>query len=226
MPSSQAQGSTVAVSATGESFLAFYTGPRLNPDAVVAGSTGRLAYNTIWYTARLAWYAFPWSLIAFGAFAVALRRYVRQRFHLRVTLRRSAEALSASAPTDPARPRRRSESGVGAEVNPADGSERRSAESGLLFAVVASFVLIVLFSFSDRKADRLSFRRTISWPPPAPSRQSGVGPRCPALSIGSTARGCPPRAGCRSSRSGSSRDRTCRSSRSGGRDPGGRDEFL
>lgn len=157
MPSSQAQGSTVAVSATGESFLAFYTGPRLNPDAVVAGSTGRLAYNTIRYTARLAWYAFPWSLIAFGAFAVALRRYVRQRFHLRVTLRRSAEALSASAPSDPARPRRRSESGVGAEVNPADGSERRSAESGLLFAVVASFVLIVLFSFSDRKADRFIF---------------------------------------------------------------------
>ena len=146
------------VSATGESFLAFYTGPRLNPDAVVAGSTGRLAYNTIWYTARLAWYAFPWSLIAFGAFAVALRRYVGQGFRLRVKLRRTAEALSASAPSAPARPRRSSESGVGAEaVSPAEDRERRSGESGLLFAVVASFVLIVLFSFSDRKADRFIF---------------------------------------------------------------------
>ena len=146
------------VSATGQSFLAFYIGPRLNPDAVAAGSTGRLAYNTVWYTARLAWYAFPWSLIALTTCVVVLRGYVGQGFRLRVKLRRSAEALSASAPSAPARPRRSSESGVGAEaVSPAENGERRSGESGLLFAVVASFVLIVLFSFSDRKADRFIF---------------------------------------------------------------------
>jgi 4-amino-4-deoxy-L-arabinose transferase-like glycosyltransferase len=109
------------VSATGESFLAFYTGPRLNPAAVATGSTGRLGYNTIWYTARLAWYAFPWSLIALSTCVVAFRRYVGQGF------------------------------------SPAENGERRFGESGLLFAVVASFLLIVLFSFSDRKADRFIF---------------------------------------------------------------------
>jgi 4-amino-4-deoxy-L-arabinose transferase-like glycosyltransferase len=146
------------VSATGESFLAFYIGPRLNPEAVTAGSPGRLAYNIIWYTARLAWYAFPWSLIALGAFGAALRRYVGQRYRLRVKRRRTAEALSASAPSAPARPRRSSESAVGAEaVSAADRRDSRSAGSGVLFAVVASFVLIVLFSFSDRKADRFIF---------------------------------------------------------------------
>jgi hypothetical protein len=126
------------VSATGQSFLAFYIGPRLNPDAVAAGSTGRLAYNTVWYTARLAWYAFPWSLIALTACVVVLRGYVGQGFRLRVKLRRTAEALAEA-------------------VSPAENGERRSGESGLLFAVVASFVLIVLFSFSDRKADRFIF---------------------------------------------------------------------
>jgi hypothetical protein len=101
------------VRATGESFLAFYTGPRLNPDAVATGAAGRLAYNTVWYSARLAWYAFPWSLMALGACVVVLRRYVGQGF------------------------------------SPAD--------TGLLFAVLASLVLIVLFSLSDRKADRFLF---------------------------------------------------------------------
>jgi hypothetical protein len=126
------------VGATGESFLAFYTGPRLNPDAVAAGSPGRLAYNIIWYTARLAWYGFPWSLIVLGAFGAALRRYVGQRFRLRVKLRRTTEALAEA-------------------VSAADRRDTRSAGSGVLFAVVASFVLIVLFSFSDRKADRFIF---------------------------------------------------------------------
>jgi hypothetical protein len=129
------------VSATGESFLAFYTGPRLNPDAVAAGSPGRLAYNIIWYTARLAWYAFPWSLIALAAFGVwAARGGIQWRF-----------------PPDAERPRpddRLSESGVGS-------TNKRKLDAGgaagLLFAVIASFVLIVLFSFSDRKADRFIF---------------------------------------------------------------------
>jgi hypothetical protein len=123
------------VRATGESFLAFYTGPRLNPDAVAGGSPGRLAYNTIWYTARLAWYAFPWSLIALAACGAALGRYVGR----------------------PADQRDRQEAPVGQGVSPADRREMRPAESGLLFAVVASFLLIVLFSLSDRKADRFIF---------------------------------------------------------------------
>jgi hypothetical protein len=103
------------VRATGESFLAFYTGPRLNPDAVATGAAGRLAYNTVWYTARLAWYAFPWSLVGLAAFGVCA-------------------------------------SGVGFR-----GRAGAGAAAGLLFAVVASFAVIVLFSLSDRKADRFIF---------------------------------------------------------------------
>ena len=105
---------------TGDSFLAFYTGPRLRPDAVAGGAIDRAGYNIVWYTARLAWYAFPWSIVALGAFG----RW----------------ALGA-------RNRRR-------EV--VDRSDGRGVR-GLVFAVVASLVLIVLFSFSDRKADRFIF---------------------------------------------------------------------
>jgi len=105
---------------TNDSFLGFYTGPRLRPDAVAGGAVDRAGYNIVWYTARLAWYAFPWSIVALGAFGT----------------------WAAGA-----RSRRRD--GV---ASPDSGAMR-----GLLFALAASFVLIVLFSFSDRKADRFIF---------------------------------------------------------------------
>jgi 4-amino-4-deoxy-L-arabinose transferase-like glycosyltransferase len=105
---------------SGDSFLAFYTGPRLRPDAVAGGAFDRAGYNIVWYTARLAWYAFPWSIVALGAFG---------RLALGARNRRPEV------------------------VDRADGRGVR----GLVFAVVASLVLIVLFSFSDRKADRFIF---------------------------------------------------------------------
>jgi hypothetical protein len=105
---------------TGDSFLAFYTGPRLRPEAVAGGAIDRAGYNIVWYTARLAWYAFPWSIFALGAFGMWARA-----------------------------PRNR-----GREV--VDSADER-AMRGLFFAIAASFVLIVLFSFSDRKADRFIF---------------------------------------------------------------------
>lgn len=111
------------VRATGDSFLAFYMGPRLNPGAVTAGALERVGYNTIWYTGRLAWYAFPWSLAGLAAFAAWL---VSRR--------------------------RRKDSGRADATPPAERDTR-----GLLFAVTASVLLIVLFSFSDRKADRFIF---------------------------------------------------------------------
>lgn len=104
---------------TGDSFLAFYTGPRLRPDAVAGGAIDRAGYNIVWYTARLVWYAFPWSVVALAAFG----RW----------------ALSA---------RNRREM-----VSSAD----EGAVRALAFATVASFILIVLFSFSDRRADRFIF---------------------------------------------------------------------
>jgi 4-amino-4-deoxy-L-arabinose transferase-like glycosyltransferase len=125
---------------TDESFLAFYTGPRLNPEAVAAGSPGRLAYNATWYTTRLAWYAFPWSLVAMAACVVlvaAARKRTRQA--------RSGGHLAREAE----RPAERTE--------PAQATLDHGAAAGLLFAAAASWVLIVLFSFSDRKADRFIF---------------------------------------------------------------------
>ena len=54
---------------TGESFLAFYTGPRLDAGSVAEGSLARWPYNGMWYTGRLIWYALPWSVFALGALA-------------------------------------------------------------------------------------------------------------------------------------------------------------
>ncbi len=103
---------------SGDSFLAFYSGPRLRPDAVAEGAIDRAGYNIVWYTVRLAWYAFPWSIVALGVLG--------------------ARAVGGRGPQD------------------APGGDRR-AMRGLLFACAASLVLIVLFSFSDRKADRFIF---------------------------------------------------------------------
>ena len=124
--------------ATGDSFLAFYMGPRLNPGAVAGGALERVGYNTVWYTGRLAWYAFPWSLVALAAFAAwTARRRVR---------RGAVEAKAGPGSTE--------------EVAAPAGNDAPSGDTdarGLLFAVAASFLLVVLFSFADRKADRFIF---------------------------------------------------------------------
>jgi 4-amino-4-deoxy-L-arabinose transferase-like glycosyltransferase len=104
---------------TGDSFLAFYTGPRLRPDAVAGGAIDRAGYNIVWYTARLAWYAFPWSVVALAAFGMWV-----------LGVRNRREMVS---------------------------SADEGAVRALGFATVASFILIVLFSFSDRRADRFIF---------------------------------------------------------------------
>jgi len=69
------------VRTTGESFLEFYrstrlgqsiqlTDPRVVPHALV---------NAGWYLLRLAWFAAPWSLIAFAVAAIWLRAVVQRR---------------------------------------------------------------------------------------------------------------------------------------------------
>jgi hypothetical protein len=69
------------VRATGESFLEFYrstrlgqsiqlTDPRVVPHALV---------NTGWYLLRVAWFAAPWSLVAFAAAGIWLRAVVQRR---------------------------------------------------------------------------------------------------------------------------------------------------
>jgi 4-amino-4-deoxy-L-arabinose transferase-like glycosyltransferase len=125
------------VRATGDSFLAFYMGPRLNPDAVAGGALGRVGYNTMWYTGRLVWYAFPWSLAGLAACVWLMRGRARTVAGPAKVQTRDPDA-ARSEPQDAA---------------PTGERHRR----GLLFATAASFLLIVLFSFSDRKADRFIF---------------------------------------------------------------------
>jgi len=59
------------LSATGQSFLAYYLGPRIALDGSAAGSALPFPldklWNAVWYLGRVAWYAAPWSpLLAAG----------------------------------------------------------------------------------------------------------------------------------------------------------------
>jgi hypothetical protein len=63
-------------SVSGESFLAFYFGPRLDAGSVVDGALMRWPSQALWYTGRLLWYALPWSVFAAGAFVLVLRKRV------------------------------------------------------------------------------------------------------------------------------------------------------
>ena len=49
---------------TGQSFLAFYAGPRLDAGAVASDLWLRWPVNLVWYAGRLIWYALPWSPFA------------------------------------------------------------------------------------------------------------------------------------------------------------------
>ena len=66
------------VQATGRSFLEIYRTRQL-PEAEIVGESHvvRTAYTASWYLTRVAWYAFPWSLVAIG---VALRAIVQGRW--------------------------------------------------------------------------------------------------------------------------------------------------
>jgi hypothetical protein len=53
------------VHATGRSFLAVYQSRQLPASAAAGGSLlGRTAYTLAWYSARVFWYPFPWSVLA------------------------------------------------------------------------------------------------------------------------------------------------------------------
>lgn len=62
---------TTYLHVTGQSFLEIYRSRQL-PDDAIAGQSPllRTAYTGTWYSTRLAWYSFPWSLLA-AAFAAA-----------------------------------------------------------------------------------------------------------------------------------------------------------
>jgi hypothetical protein len=55
---------TTYLQVTGRSFLEVYRARQVPEGALTSGSPlVRTAYNIVWYTARVAWYAFPWALV-------------------------------------------------------------------------------------------------------------------------------------------------------------------
>jgi hypothetical protein len=62
------------VGVTGRSFLQVYRSRQVPEGALTSGSpVVRTAYSAVWYTARVVWYAFPWSIFA-GMLAVRALR--------------------------------------------------------------------------------------------------------------------------------------------------------
>jgi hypothetical protein len=78
---------------SGESFLAFYAGPRLDAEAVVDSPLSRWPYNVVWYTGRLIWYALPWSVFALGALA-AYVHHLRGGVSRRIVATMSRESVA------------------------------------------------------------------------------------------------------------------------------------
>ncbi|HXK11443.1 MAG TPA: glycosyltransferase family 39 protein [Vicinamibacteria bacterium] len=103
--------------ATGEPFWTFYLARQLG----VAAGEGRgfpgVAYNLVFYLARVAWFAFPGSVGLLAA------------------------ALSSRPPVSGA----------------VDSPSARGARTGGLFAAATLVAYVVLFSLSDRRADRYIF---------------------------------------------------------------------
>ena len=125
---------TAYLHATGQSFLAIYQSRQLPEDAIAGSSpVVRTLYTASWYATRVAWYAFPWSLVA-GVFAVGS---IRSRAWWPW---RTGTSFDERV-------------GAGATADGDDGAGRQ----GAWFAFVAALVLTALFSVAHRKADRYIF---------------------------------------------------------------------
>jgi 4-amino-4-deoxy-L-arabinose transferase-like glycosyltransferase len=124
---------------TGDSFLAFYTGPRLDPEAVAAATPTRVVSNTIWYTGRLVWYAFPWSALAMIAGLAMVTSRWRRPSRGRPDIGGPSLVRSAHAPAA------------------ARGETEARDLGGLVFVFVTAALVIVAMAFSDRRADRFIF---------------------------------------------------------------------
>jgi 4-amino-4-deoxy-L-arabinose transferase-like glycosyltransferase len=126
---------TAYLDVTGRSFLAVYRSRQLPEGALTGGSPlVRTAYSAAWYTARVIWYAFPWSLMA----AVLAVRGVR-----------TGGIWPWARPVEGA-------SRAGGATQ-ADAAERARARQGAWFAIATGLALTGAFSLAHRKADRYIF---------------------------------------------------------------------
>ena len=65
---------TMYLHVTGRSFLETYLARQVPEGALTEGSLAvRTSYSLVWYLGRLAWFAFPWSLVAAWGAAMAAR---------------------------------------------------------------------------------------------------------------------------------------------------------
>jgi hypothetical protein len=115
--------------ATGASFLDVYVGRQLGAAAAERSAAHALEkpYNAVWYLGRLLWFPFPWSLAAAAAVILAGLR------------RRTGSAAPAGAAARPGR------------------EPPTPAARGFAFAMALAGATLVLFSLSDRRADRYIF---------------------------------------------------------------------
>jgi hypothetical protein len=137
---------------TGRSFLEIYRARQVPDGALTAGSPiVRSAYSLVWYTGRLAWFAFPWSIVGAVAVAAALR---------------AGEWWPGRTGSGPQAPGSRHDVGQGfspARQSPGEdvrqdfSPARHSPLQGAWFAALATIALVVAFSLAHRKADRYIF---------------------------------------------------------------------
>jgi 4-amino-4-deoxy-L-arabinose transferase-like glycosyltransferase len=128
---------------TGRSFLEIYRARQVPEGALTTGSPlARTAYTLVWYTGRVLWFAFPWSLLAVAPFFHALRAGV--------LLPRSfgSRLPAAGDRTDV----------MGSRLQaPRSWADHDGSRQGAWFAAATTIALVLAFSLAHRKADRYIF---------------------------------------------------------------------
>lgn len=129
------------VHVTGRSFLEIYRARQVPEGAITSGSPlVRTAYTLVWYAGRVAWFAFPWSLVAGAAILAAVRAGTVWPW--------THEGHGLEAPRDARL------TAHGSRLTDVAAEELRE---GAWFAAAATIALVVAFSFAHRKADRYIF---------------------------------------------------------------------
>jgi len=117
------------VHVTGRSFLEIYRARQVPDGALTSGSPAtRTVYTLIWYTGRVLWFSFPWSIFAAAATYGALR----------------GKDVWPRLP------------GVRLQA-PGSGPDHDRSRQGAWFAAVSTIALVAAFSLAHRKADRYIF---------------------------------------------------------------------
>ena len=131
------------VHVTGRSFLEIYRARQVPEGALTSGSpVMRTIYTLVWYTGRVIWFAFPWSV--FAAASLAGTRRAKSLWPPRIGSPLADRGVPPHAENR------------GAERAALEQSNI-SMRQGAWFAAVATAALVAAFSLAHRKADRYNF---------------------------------------------------------------------